>query len=101
MGGNLVCYLADNMIWLHFNRSTYPSYLINLWNSFIFVVLFFVYCDLISILINLAIFFQVPKSSKKLYEDNEYALYTVTLFGRVADNFRTAARERGFQVSML
>nr|KJB40645.1 hypothetical protein B456_007G072500 [Gossypium raimondii] len=41
----------------------------------------------------------VPRSSKKLYEDNEYALYTVTLFGRVADNFRTSARERGFQVS--
>jgi V-type H+-transporting ATPase subunit C len=36
-----------------------------------------------------------------LYEDNEYALYTVTLFHRVADNFRTSARERGFQVSML
>ncbi|EOY02920.1 hypothetical protein QUC31_017927 [Theobroma cacao] len=40
----------------------------------------------------------VPRSSKKLYEDNEYALYTVTLFGRVADNFRTSARERGFQI---
>ncbi|KAL0917895.1 hypothetical protein M5K25_012999 [Dendrobium thyrsiflorum] len=40
----------------------------------------------------------VPRSSKKLYEDNEYALYTVTLFGRVADNFKTSARERGFQV---
>ncbi|KAK7852836.1 v-type proton atpase subunit c, partial [Quercus suber] len=40
----------------------------------------------------------VPRSSKKLYEDNEYALYTVTLFGRVADNFRTAACERGFQI---
>ncbi|KAK3183880.1 hypothetical protein Dsin_031166 [Dipteronia sinensis] len=40
----------------------------------------------------------VPRSSKKLHEDNEYALYTVTLFGRVADNFRTAAREKGFQV---
>ncbi|KAG8501355.1 hypothetical protein CXB51_003533 [Gossypium anomalum] len=40
----------------------------------------------------------VPRSSKKLYEDNEYALYTVSLFGRVADNFRTSARERGFQV---
>ncbi|PKU71902.1 V-type proton ATPase subunit C [Dendrobium catenatum] len=39
----------------------------------------------------------VPRSSKKLYEDNEYALYTVTLFGRVADNFKTSARERGFQ----
>ncbi|KAL5701209.1 hypothetical protein ACHQM5_026571 [Ranunculus cassubicifolius] len=40
----------------------------------------------------------VPRSSKKLHEDNEYALYTVTLFGRVADNFRTSAREKGFQV---
>ncbi|KAL4652997.1 hypothetical protein ACB092_01G270200 [Castanea dentata] len=38
----------------------------------------------------------VPRSSKKLYE--EYALHTVTLFGRVADDFRTAARERGFQI---
>ncbi|RDX97434.1 V-type proton ATPase subunit C, partial [Mucuna pruriens] len=40
----------------------------------------------------------VPRSSKKLYEDNEYALYTVTLFNRVADNFRTSAREKGFQI---
>ena len=45
--------------------------------------------------------FQVPRSSKKLFEDNEYALYTVTLFTRVADNYRTSAREKGFQVSML
>ncbi|RDX97330.1 V-type proton ATPase subunit C, partial [Mucuna pruriens] len=40
----------------------------------------------------------VPRSSKKLYEDNEYALYTVTLFSRDADNFRTSAREKGFQI---
>ncbi|KAH9607482.1 hypothetical protein KSS87_019379 [Heliosperma pusillum] len=40
----------------------------------------------------------VPRSSKKLHEDNEYALYTVTLFNRVADNFRIKAREKGFQV---
>ncbi|KAG6793286.1 hypothetical protein POTOM_002485 [Populus tomentosa] len=40
----------------------------------------------------------VPRSSKKLYEDNEYALYTVTLFKRAADNFRTNAREKGFQI---
>ncbi|KAL2662760.1 hypothetical protein AAZV13_02G059200 [Glycine max] len=40
----------------------------------------------------------VPRSSKKLYEDNEYVLYTVTLFSRVADNFRTSAREKGFQI---
>ncbi|KAK1259832.1 V-type proton ATPase subunit C [Acorus gramineus] len=43
----------------------------------------------------------VPRSSKKLHEDNEYALYTVTLFGRVADNFKTSARERGFQVAFF
>ncbi|GJW01782.1 V-type proton ATPase subunit C [Tanacetum coccineum] len=40
----------------------------------------------------------VPRSSKNLHEDNEYAIYTVTLFNRDADNFRTKARERGFQV---
>lgn len=40
----------------------------------------------------------VPRSSKKLHEDNEYALYTVTLFVRVADNYRTIAREKGFQI---
>ncbi|XP_043695566.1 V-type proton ATPase subunit C-like isoform X2 [Telopea speciosissima] len=40
----------------------------------------------------------VPRSSKKLHEDNEYALYTVTLFRRVADNFTKSAREKGFQI---
>ena len=34
----------------------------------------------------------------KLYEDNEYALYTVTLFAKVVDNFKVRAREKGFQV---
>lgn len=47
------------------------------------------------------ILFQVPRSSKKLHEDNEYALFTVTLFARVADNFKTSAREKGFQVSLF
>ncbi|CAK9877154.1 unnamed protein product [Sphagnum jensenii] len=42
--------------------------------------------------------FVVPRSSKKLSEDNEYALYTVTLFRKVADTFKTSAREKGFQV---
>ncbi|MCD7460057.1 V-type proton ATPase subunit C [Datura stramonium] len=42
--------------------------------------------------------FVVPRSSKMLYEDNEYALYTVTLFNRDADNFKIKARERGFQI---
>ncbi|PSR95968.1 V-type proton ATPase subunit C like [Actinidia chinensis var. chinensis] len=40
----------------------------------------------------------VPRSSKQLYEDNDCALYTVILFSSDADNFRTAAREKGFQV---
>ncbi|CAL5361777.1 unnamed protein product [Camellia sinensis] len=40
----------------------------------------------------------VPRSSTKLHEDNEYALYTVTLFSHDADNFRTKARDRGFQI---
>ncbi|KAK6794839.1 hypothetical protein RDI58_008292 [Solanum bulbocastanum] len=40
----------------------------------------------------------VPRSSKMLYEDNEYALYSVTLFNRDADNFKIKARERGFQI---
>ncbi|KAF6166335.1 hypothetical protein GIB67_015881 [Kingdonia uniflora] len=40
----------------------------------------------------------VPRSSKKLHEDNEYALYTVTLFVRVAENFKISAREKGFQI---
>lgn len=47
-----------------------------------------------------SIIVQVPRSSKKLHEDNEYALYTVTLFRRVADNFRSSARDRGFQVCL-
>lgn len=42
--------------------------------------------------------FVVPRSSKMLYEDNEYTLYTVTLFNRDADNFKIKARERGFQI---
>lgn len=42
--------------------------------------------------------FVVPRSSKKLTEDNENALYTVTLFRKVADSFKTSARERGFLV---
>ncbi|XP_073056362.1 V-type proton ATPase subunit C-like [Primulina eburnea] len=40
----------------------------------------------------------VPRSSKKLHEDSEYVLYTVTLFSRDADNFRAKARERNFQI---
>lgn len=42
---------------------------------------------------------QVPRSSKAVAEDNDNALFTVTLFRRVADTFKTAARTRGFQVT--
>ncbi|XP_044422236.1 V-type proton ATPase subunit C-like [Triticum aestivum] len=41
---------------------------------------------------------KVPRSSKKLYEDNEYALYTVTLFAKVVDNFKVHSHEKGFQI---
>lgn len=40
----------------------------------------------------------VPESSKKLMEDSEYVLFTVTLFRKVADSFKVAAREKTFQV---
>lgn len=42
--------------------------------------------------------FVVPRSSKVVAEDTDNALFTVTLFRRVADTFKTAARTRGFQV---
>ena len=42
-----------------------------------------------------------PRSSKLIYEDNDYALYSVTLFKRVADSFKQAARSKGFQVLPL
>ena len=45
-----------------------------------------------------AYFVQVPRSSKLIYEDNDYSLYSVTLFKRVADSFKQAARSKGFQV---
>ena len=35
---------------------------------------------------------------QKLKEDGDYALYTVTLFRRVVDAFKSAAREKSFQV---
>ena len=41
---------------------------------------------------------QVPRSSKLIFEDNDYSLYSVTLFKRVADSWKQAARSKGFQV---
>ena len=40
----------------------------------------------------------MPRSSKLIYEDNDYSLFSVTLFKRVADSFKAAARAKGFQV---
>jgi len=40
----------------------------------------------------------VPRSSVKITEDAEYALYSVVLFNRVVDEFRNAARTKKFTV---
>lgn len=40
----------------------------------------------------------VPRSSKKIFEDSESALYTVSLFLKVADEFKLKARENKFVV---
>lgn len=42
--------------------------------------------------------FVVPRSSQVVAEDQEYIVFTVVLFKRVMDNFKTAARGKGFQV---
>jgi V-type H+-transporting ATPase subunit C len=40
----------------------------------------------------------VPRSSTKIAEDDEFALFNVTLFQRVLDEFTTKAREKKFIV---
>ncbi|KAK9825342.1 hypothetical protein WJX74_010994 [Apatococcus lobatus] len=40
----------------------------------------------------------VPRSSKVIWEDNEYSLVTVSLFKRVVDTFKNNARAKGYQV---
>lgn len=42
--------------------------------------------------------FVLPRSSKVIAEDNEFSLYTVSLFKRDIDNFKNAARESRFAV---
>ena len=44
--------------------------------------------------------FVVPRSSKMLKEESDYALFTVTLFRRTVDSFKNAVREKNgsFQV---
>jgi len=41
---------------------------------------------------------QVPRSSKEIEEDSDYSLFSVTLFRRVVENFKSEARQKGFQV---
>ena len=40
----------------------------------------------------------VPESSMMITHDNEYGLFTVTLFKKVVDEFKLHARERRFIV---
>jgi len=42
--------------------------------------------------------FVLPGSSKLITEDNEYGLYTVVLFKRVAEDYKNLAREKRFTV---
>eukprot|EP00210_Caulerpa_lentillifera_P004135 g3941.t1 len=42
--------------------------------------------------------FVLPRSSKTITEDHEFALVTVVLFSKEVENFRTAARGKGYQV---
>jgi len=42
--------------------------------------------------------FVVPRSARLIQEDNEYALFTVVVFKRVADNFKQQIRQHGAQV---
>lgn len=45
--------------------------------------------------------FVVPRSTSVVAEDQDYQAFTVVLFRRVVDNFKTAARGKGFQVKDL
>ncbi|PRD30587.1 UNVERIFIED_CONTAM: Vha44 [Trichonephila clavipes] len=40
----------------------------------------------------------VPRSSRKIFSDNEHTLYNVTLFKKVVEEFKTKAREKKFIV---
>jgi len=42
--------------------------------------------------------FVVPKSAEQIDEDNDYALFRVVLFRKVAEDFKNAAREKKFVV---
>lgn len=42
--------------------------------------------------------FVVPRSSRHITEDNDYVMMSVVLFKRVVDEFKAAARTKGYQV---
>mmetsp|Transcript_7463 Transcript_7463/g.11870 ORF Transcript_7463/g.11870 Transcript_7463/m.11870 type:complete len:366 (-) Transcript_7463:419-1516(-) len=42
--------------------------------------------------------FVVPRSAQKIAEDNEYELYRIIVFKRVADDYKNAAREKKYIV---
>lgn len=43
----------------------------------------------------------VPRSSNKLAEDNEFALFTVTLFKKVVDEYKMHAREKRWWIMIV
>ena len=42
----------------------------------------------------------VPRSTNKVAEDSEYGLYTVTVFRKVADEFKHHAREKKLSIGV-
>lgn len=43
----------------------------------------------------------VPRSSQLVTQDNDYGLFTVTLFKKVAEEFKHHARERKYDIFKL
>ncbi len=43
----------------------------------------------------------VPQSARKIFEDNEHALFTVTLFQKVVDEFKHHARQSPYLNQVL
>lgn len=43
----------------------------------------------------------VPRSSQLVSQDNEYGLFTVTLFKKVAEEFKHHAREKKYDLFYL
>jgi len=43
----------------------------------------------------------VPRSSQLVSQDNDYGLFTVTLFKKVAEEFKHHAREKKYEVLII